>query len=81
MSIRRGKIYVPMPEAGSYNEGVRDKMVSKYGEASVTRAETAVLINLMIAVGVIKQSEFIGYMVEILEKTEENRKRAAGIRD
>lgn len=79
--MRRGRIYVPMPESGSYGEGTRDKLVSKYGEASVTRAETAVLINLMIAVGVIKQSEFIGYMVEILEKVEENRRRAAGIRD
>lgn len=81
MSPSRGKIYVPMPEAGSYNEGTRDQLVTKYGEASVTRAETAVLINLMIAVGVIKQSEFIGYMVEILEKAEEHRRRAAGYRD
>lgn len=77
----RGKIYVPMPEAGIYGESTRDKLVSKYGDASVTKAEIAVLINLMVAVGVIKLSEFVGYMVEILEKTEENRRRAAGIRD
>lgn len=78
--VSRGKIYVPMPEAGAYGEGLRSQLVSKYGEASVTRAETAVLINIMIALGVIKQSEFLNYMVEVLEKTEDRRRMAAGIK-
>jgi hypothetical protein len=79
--VKRGRIYVPMPESGAYNEGTRGQLVQKFGEASVTRAETAVIINIMIALGIIKQREFLAYMVEILEKVEERRKQQAGIRD
>jgi hypothetical protein len=70
-----------MPEAGAYGEGTRGKLVQEYGEASVTRAETAVIVNIMIALGIIKQSEFVAYLVEVLEKTEDRRRKAAGYRD
>lgn len=76
MTVRRGSgIHVPMPEAQHYEGGLRDRLVQKYGEASVTRAETAILINIMTTLGVIKQSEFIDYMVQVLEKTEQRRQQ------
>lgn len=75
MSMGR-RIYVPMPTAQTYH-GTRDSLVQKYGEASVTRAETAVIINVMEAMGVIKHSEFVDYMVQILEKTEQRRQEQA----
>jgi len=74
-----GRIYVPMPTAESYQGNTRDKLVQKYGEASVTRAEIAICINVMMAVGVIKQSEFVSLLVEILEKAEQARRRQAGV--
>jgi len=73
-----GRIIVPMPTAEGYY-GTRDRLVLKYGEASVNRAEIAICINVLQAIGIIKQGEFVSLLVDVLEKTEEARKRQAGI--
>lgn len=70
-----------MPRSEGYGGNLRDELAQKYGEPTVTRAETAVLINILIYIGVIKASEFRDMIVTMCEKIEDERRRAAGIRD
>lgn len=81
MGQRRGGIYVPMPTAEGYGGNLRDQLAQKYGEPTVTRAETAVLINILIYMGVMKASEYRDMIVTMCEKIDGDRRRAAGIKD
>lgn len=73
-----GKIWVPMPEADAYKKSMsRDELVNRYGEATVTRAEMAVVLNLFIMMGVIKPSEFVDAMVAQCERIDDIRRREA----
>jgi hypothetical protein len=77
-----GRIVVPMPTSDGFGgEHIRDKFVKQYGEASVTRAETAVLTNILIALGIIHKSDFIDMLDQVLKKTDERRRRQAGLND
>ena len=76
-----GRVYVPMPKTEGYGGNLRDELAKKYGEPTVTRAETAVIINLLIYMGVIKGSEFREMIVTACERIEDERRKAAGIRD
>lgn len=74
------KIWVPMPESKMYGQrgaGRRDQLVGQYGEATVTRAETAVILNLLYLIGVIKPSEFFDAMVQQCRRIEDERQGAA----
>lgn len=74
-------IYVPMPKADGYGGNLRDQLVQKYGDATVTRAETAVIINILIYMGVMKGAEFQDMIVTACNRIEDERRKAAGIRD
>jgi hypothetical protein len=72
------KIYVPMPETEMYARTVsRDKLVETYGEATVTRAESAVVMNLLYLLGMIKPSEFIDAVVAQCRRIEDKRRADA----
>ena len=72
------RILVPMPESELYKKSVRrDEIVSRYGEATVSRAEVATILNIMMITGVIKPNEFIDLMVRQCERIDEERRLAA----
>lgn len=73
-----GRILVPMPTAEGYHGNLRDRLVVQYGEASVTRAEIAVCLNVLMAIGVMKQDEFVQLLMTVLEKTEQRRRQQVG---
>ena len=80
--MNRGKgIYVPMPKSEGYGGNLRDELVQKFGEPTVTRAETAVIINILIYMGVMKGSEFRDMIVTMCNRIDDERRKAAGIRD
>lgn len=75
-----GKIWVPMPESQMYKKSVsRDNLVQRYGEATITRAETAVILNLLMIMGVVKPGEFVDAIVAQCERIENERRTAAGL--
>lgn len=72
------KIWVPMPESDMYRRSVsRDEIVGKYGEATVNRAEVAVILNVLYVTGAMKPSEFIDMMVHQCRRIEDERRAAA----
>lgn len=74
------RIYVPMPETEMYAKSVsRDQLVQQYGEATVTRAESAVILNLLYMMGVIRPPEFIDAMVMQCRRIEDQRRAAANL--
>jgi hypothetical protein len=69
---------VPMPESEMYKKSVpRDDLVVRFGETTVSRAEVATILNIMMITGVIKPSEFIDLMVRQCERIDEERRLAA----
>ena len=78
---RRPGIYVPMPKSEGYGGNLRDELVQKFGDATVTRAETAVIVNILIYMGVMKAAEFREMITTMCTKIDDERRRAAGIRD
>lgn len=75
-----GKIIVPMPETKLYRETVkREDLVNRYGEATVARAETATVLNILYVTGICKPSEFIDTMMHQLERIEEERRAQANL--
>lgn len=74
-------IYIPMPKSEGYGGNLRDQLAQKYGDPTVTRAETAVIINILIYMGIIKGSEFQDMIVQACERIDGERRKAAGIRD
>lgn len=72
------RILVPMPESELYKKSVRrDEIVSRYGETTVSRAEVATILNIMMITGVVKPGEFIDLMVRQCERIDEERRLAA----
>jgi len=72
------KIWVPMPETEMYRKSVpRDELVQKYGEATVSRAEVATILNIMYVTGVVKPNEFVDVMINQCRRIEEERRTAA----
>ena len=72
------KIYVPMPESAMYKKTVsRDELVGRYGESTVSRAEVATILNIMMISGMIKPNEFIDLMVRQCDRIDEERRVAA----
>lgn len=67
-----------MPESDMYRKSVsRDEIVNRYGEATVSRAEVAVLLNIMYVMKIVKPNEFIDMMVRQCERIEEERRKEA----
>lgn len=72
------KIWVPMPESEMYKRSVkRDHLVERFGEATVSRAEVAVVLNLLYMMNVIKPNEFVDLMVMQCERIEDERRADA----
>lgn len=72
------KIWVPMPETEMYKRTVkRDELVNRYGEATVSRAEVSVILNLLYMTGMIKPNEFVDLMMMQCERIEDERRAAA----
>lgn len=72
------KIWVPMPEAEFYKKTVRrDRIVEKYGEATVARAEVAAVMNVMIAMGVISSQQLLDVVVMQCERIDQERRAYA----
>lgn len=72
------KIWVPMPETEMYRRAVsRDELVGRYGEATVTRAEVSVVLNILYMTGTIKPNEFVDLMVMQCERIEDERRKEA----
>jgi hypothetical protein len=75
-----GKIYVPMPETEMYKKTVsRDELVGKFGEATVTRAEVSVVLNILYMTGMIKPNEFVELMIMQCRRIEDERRAQAGL--
>ena len=76
-----GKIGVPMPETMMYTKASvrRDELVEKFGEATVSRAEVSVLLNLMFMTGMVRPNEFIDLMVMQCRRIDEERRIAANL--
>lgn len=73
-----GRILVPMPETEMYKKTMRrDDIVQQFGEATVSRAEVAVLLNLMYMTGMIKPNEFVDLMLMQCRRIEDERRAAA----
>jgi hypothetical protein len=73
-----GKIYVPMPETEMYKKSVsRDDIVNQFGEATVSRAEVAVVLNILYMTGMIKPNEFVDLMIMQCRRIEDERRSAA----
>ena len=79
------KIWVPQPATNLYRTGgndpesLRDKLVSKYGESTVLRAEVSVLLDLALLTGMIKPAEFVDVLIKKLERTDAHRRAAANL--
>lgn len=74
------KIWVPMPESDLYKKAVsRDELVNKFGESTVSRAEVATVLNIMMITGMIRPNEFIDLMVRQCNRIEEERRLAANL--
>lgn len=72
------KIYVPMPEAEFYRRTVRrDAIVEQFGEATVQRAETAAVMNVLIASGMVAAHEFVEIVVQQCRRIDQERRAAA----
>jgi hypothetical protein len=79
-SERSRKIWVPMPESDMYRKSVsRERLVDKYGEATVSRAEVASILNILYATGQIRPSEFFDIMVRQCERVEDERRKQANL--
>ncbi len=70
-----GKIWVPMPETEMYKKTIsRDELVGKFGEATVTRAEVSVVLNILYMTGMIKPNEFVELMIMQCRRIEDERR-------
>lgn len=74
------KIWVPMPETEMYKRSVkRDDLVGRFGEATVSRAEVSVVLNILYMTGMIKPNEFVDLMIRQCERIEDERRRDANL--
>lgn len=77
-----GKIWVPMPETEMYKKTVsRDELVGKFGEATVTRAEVSVVLNILYMTGMIKPNEFVELMIMQCRRIEDERRAHARLEE
>jgi hypothetical protein len=74
-------IIMPTPEYGKGGEYVRDRLVRQFGETSVMKAEIAICIQLMMMNGIIKGSQFVELLEQVLKKNEDRRRAQAGFKD
>lgn len=77
MAGGRGRIYVPMPQAEAYGGSYRDELAKRWGDPTVTRAETAVIINVLIYIGVFKKEEFVEMVETMCRKIDSDRQEQA----
>jgi len=76
------RILVPMPESDMYKKSVkRDDLVQKFGEATVSRAEVSVILNLLYMTGMIKPYEFVDLMVMQCRRIEDERRAAVRLEE
>jgi len=76
------RILVPMPESDMYKKSIkRDDLVQQFGEATVSRAEVAVVLNILYMTGVIKPSEFADLMVMQCRRIEDERRAAVRLEE
>lgn len=67
-----------MPESEMYKKSMsRDEIVNRYGEATVSRAEVSVILNLLYLTGIVRPNEFVDAMVMQCERIENERRAAA----
>lgn len=78
--MARDKILVPMPESELYKKSKpRDDLVRRYGEATVSRAEVATVLNILYITRICSPSEFMDTMIHQCQRIEEERRLAAGL--
>jgi hypothetical protein len=74
------RIPVAMPTSDAYKKTVnRDALVQRYGESTVSRAELAAIMNIMIAVGVCSSSEIVDIVIRQCEMIEQRRRADANL--
>lgn len=80
--IFRGMRHIPvaMPESSAYRRTVnRDELVQRFGESTVTRAELAAIMNIMIATRIIGSQEFVDVVIRQCEMAETKRRQEANL--
>jgi hypothetical protein len=71
-----------MPETEMYKKTVsRDELVGKFGEATVTRAEVSVVLNILYMTGMIKPNEFVELMIMQCRRIEDERRAHARLEE
>lgn len=74
------RIPVAMPESQAYKKTVnRDMIVMEYGESTVSRAEVAAIMNLLIVTGVVKAQELIDIVIQQCQRIDAERRAAANL--
>jgi hypothetical protein len=78
------KNIVPQPASKGYSaagdsQTVRDRLVDMYGDGTVTRAELATVIDVLIVTGMIKPQEFMDIMQKRLYHLDQQRRTAANL--
>lgn len=74
------RIYVPMPETEMYKKSIaRDDLVGQFGEATVSRAEVSVVLNILYMTGIIKPNEFVDLMIAQCRRIEDERRKEANL--
>jgi hypothetical protein len=64
-----------MPETEMYKKTIsRDQLVGQFGEATVSRAEVSVILNLLYMTGMIKPNEFVDLMMMQCRRIEDERR-------
>lgn len=58
---------------------VRDELVRQFGEATVTQAEVSTILDVFIAMKIMKSEEFVETLLIRLRKTDEARRAAANL--
>lgn len=75
---------VSMPATDLYGavrpDTIRDRFVREYGEATVTRAEIQVCLDLFMLMGVVKPSEFVDVLERKLKRVDLERQIEAGLK-
>jgi hypothetical protein len=80
--IFRGMRHIPvaMPTADAYKKTVnRDDIVQRFGESTVTRAELAAIMNIMIATGMVRSQELVDVVIRQCEFIETQRRQEANL--
>lgn len=74
------RVGVAMPTADTYKKTIsRDAIVAQYGESTVSRAELAAIMNIMIATGIVRPQELVDIVIRQCEMAETKRRQDANL--